>query len=92
MTYTQAHDLTDHALVSWCYNSVGDIPLNYMMHTRAERKMLPYRQPARGAAARSASLGMRMNKKWLFGTQSGPYNRIGDFHGTDQHYQRLSPS
>ena len=26
------------------------------MHTRAERKMLPYRQPARGAAARSASL------------------------------------
>ena len=27
-----------------------------MMHTRAERKMLPYRQPARGAAARSASL------------------------------------
>ena len=27
-----------------------------MMHTRAERKMLPYRQPARGAAARVASL------------------------------------
>ena len=27
-----------------------------MMHTRAERKMLPFRQPARGAAARSASL------------------------------------
>ena len=27
-----------------------------MMHTRAERKMLPCRQPARGAAARSASL------------------------------------
>lgn len=27
-----------------------------MMHTRAERKVLPYRQPARVAAARSASL------------------------------------
>ena len=27
-----------------------------MMHTRAERKMLPSRQPARGAAARPASL------------------------------------
>ena len=26
------------------------------MHTRAERKILPYSQPARGAAARSASL------------------------------------
>ena len=31
-------------------------PLSYMMHTRAERKMLPSRQPARGAAARPASL------------------------------------
>ena len=26
------------------------------MHMRAEKKMLPYRQPARGAAARSESL------------------------------------
>ena len=31
-------------------------PLKFIMHTCAERKMLPYRQPARGAAARSASL------------------------------------
>ena len=30
-----------------------------MMHTRAERKMLPSRQPARGAAARPASLELR---------------------------------
>ena len=38
-----------------------------MMHTRAERKMLPYRQPARGAAARSASLVLRViyfEKDW----------------------------
>ena len=34
-----------------------------MMHTRAERKMSPYRQPARGAAARSASLEMIYNKQ-----------------------------
>ena len=33
------------------------------MHTRAERKMLPYRQPARGAAARSASLEMIWNNR-----------------------------
>ena len=38
------------------YNTGGCPPLSYMMHTRAERKVLPYRQPARGAAARSASL------------------------------------
>ena len=39
------------------FSVAGDNPpLSYMMHTRAERKMLPFRQPARGAAARSASL------------------------------------
>ena len=38
------------------YNTGGCPPLSYMMHTRAERKMLPSRQPARGAAARPASL------------------------------------
>ena len=39
------------------FSAAGDNPpLKYMMHTRMERKMLPYRQPARGAAARSASL------------------------------------
>ena len=35
------------------------------MHTRAERKMLPFRQPARGAAARSASLELRGKRKML---------------------------
>ena len=40
------------------------------MHTRAERQMLPYRQPARGAAARFASLNYGkttgfMNRKSL---------------------------
>ena len=39
------------------FSAAGDNPpLSYMMHTRAERKMLPSRQPARGAAARFASL------------------------------------
>ena len=33
-----------------------------MMHTRAERKLLPYRQPAHGAAARSASLNVHGGK------------------------------
>jgi hypothetical protein len=37
------------------YNT-GEYSHCYMMHTRAVRQMLPYRQPARGAAARSASL------------------------------------
>ena len=35
-------------------------PLKFMMHTCAERKMLPYWQPARGAAARSASLELKL--------------------------------
>ena len=34
-----------------------------MMHTRAEWKMLPYRQPARGAAARYASLDLPENEE-----------------------------
>ena len=41
----------------------GSLPLSLMMHTRAERKMLPFSGPARGAEARSASL-----------QQSGPYS------------------
>ena len=40
-------------------NSRGCPLLSYMMHTRAARKMLPYRGHARGAAAHSAIL----NKK-----------------------------
>ena len=32
------------------------------MHTRAEWKVLPFRQPARGAAARSASLDLRRER------------------------------
>ena len=38
------------------YRVYDNPPMKFMMHTRAERKMLPSRQPARGAAARSASL------------------------------------
>lgn len=41
----------------------GSLPLSLMMYTRAERKMLPFSGPARGAEARSASL-----------QQSGPYS------------------
>ena len=41
--------------IIWCIISRGD-PSEISVHTRAERKMLPYRQAAHGAAARSASL------------------------------------
>ena len=38
------------------FSQWGSNPLlREMMHTRAERKMLPFRQPARGAVARFAS-------------------------------------
>ena len=40
-------------------------PTEFTMHTRAEREMLPYRQPARGAAARFASLNiMKAGKRY----------------------------
>ena len=48
----------------------ANIPVSeFTMHTRAERKMLPSRQTARGAAARSASLEYRqeMNcRNWSY--------------------------
>ena len=35
-------------------------PLKFIMHTCAERKMLPSGQPTRGAAARAASLELKL--------------------------------
>ena len=43
-----------------------------MMHTRAEWKVLPFRQPARGAAARTASLDFRRDKKLHTGGKQNP--------------------